>query len=110
LPRPAEPQLRQLQPNDRGVRQSPRATVFGKQRQRLRPIGLSVHDLDRPTPRKFLRVVDLAEMKNMLLNDPTASNALVFDHAPIAVSLAVLLANLVAQKHDSTALFTDRKP
>jgi hypothetical protein len=67
LARPAQLQLRQLQPDDRGVRQSLRAAVLGKQRQRLRPIGLLVQHLDRPTPRKFLRVVDLAEVKNVLL-------------------------------------------
>ena len=46
LPRPAQPQLRQLQPNDRGVRQQPFAAIFGKQRQRARPRRPL-----RPTPR-----------------------------------------------------------
>jgi hypothetical protein len=102
--------LRQLQPNDRGVRQNLRAAVFGKQRQGRRSIGRFVHHLDRPPPRQFLRVVDLAEVKNMLLNDPSASNALVFDDAPVAMPLAVLLANLGAQKHDGAAFFTNPAP
>ena len=110
LPRPAQPQLRQLQPNDRGVRHDPFAAVFGKQRQRLRPVGLFVQHLNRPAPRQLLRVVDLAEMKNMLLNDPPAGDAPVFDDAEVAMPLAVLLANLAAQKHDGAASFTDRAP
>jgi hypothetical protein len=110
LPRPAEPQLRQLQPNDRRVRQRPRAAVFGKQRQSLRPIDFFVQHIDRPAPRQFLRVVDLAEVKNMLLNDPPARNALAFDNAPIAMPLAVLLANLLTQKHADPAFFTNRQP
>jgi hypothetical protein len=108
LSRPKKPQLRQLQPNDRGVRQSPLASVFGKQRQGLRSIGRFVQHLNRPAPRQFLRVVDLAEVKNVVLNDPPASNALVLDDAEVAMPLAVLLANLVPQKHAGAALFTDR--
>ena len=103
-----QPQLRQLQPNDRVVRQNPFTAVFGKQRQRLGPIGLFVQHLDRPAPRQFLRVVDLAEVKNVLLNYPPAGDAFALDHAELAMPLAVLLANLLPQKHGGAALFTDR--
>ena len=85
LPRPANPESRQLQPNDRCVRHNLRTAVLGKQRQRLRPVGLLVQHLDRPPPSQFLRVVDLAEMENVLLNDPPASNTFVLDDAPIAM-------------------------
>ena len=46
----------------------------------------------------------------MLLNDPPAGDALVFDDAEVAMPLAVLLANLLPQKHGGAALFTDRPP
>src|SRR5208337_2892072 len=110
LPRPAQPQRGQLQANDRGVRHNPFAAILGKQRQRLRSIDLLVHHLDRSAPSQCLRVVDLAQMKDMLLHDASARDALVLDDAPIAMPLAVLLANLVAQKHDGSALFTDPPP
>ncbi len=46
----------------------------------------------------------------MLLNDPPAGYALVLDDAEVAMPLAVLLANLLPQKHGGAALFTDRPP
>jgi hypothetical protein len=49
-------------------------------------------------------------VKNVLVNDPPASNALGLDNAPLAMPLAALLANLGAQKHDGTALVTNRPP
>jgi hypothetical protein len=54
-----------------------------------------------------LRIVDLAQMQHMLLDDTAARDAFVLDNAPIAMLLAVLVANLVAQKHGGEALFTD---
>jgi hypothetical protein len=41
----------------------------------------------------LLRGVDLAETKNVALTHLAAGNALVFDNAPLAVLLAVLLAS-----------------
>jgi hypothetical protein len=49
-------------------------------------------------------------MQHMLLNNAPARYALVLNHAPIAMPLAVLVANLVAQKHGGEELFTDRAP
>ena len=70
----------------------------GKQRQSLRPIGRFVEHLDRTAPRQLLGIVDLAEVKHLLLNDPPAGDALVFDDAEVAMPLAVLLANSSAAK------------
>ena len=47
-------------------------------------------------------------MQHMLLHNASARDALVLDHAPVAMPLAVLVANLMAQKHGGAALFTDR--
>jgi hypothetical protein len=108
LSRPAQPQLGQLQPNDRGIRQNPFTTILGKQRQRLRSILRFVQHLDRPAPSQLLRVVDLAEMKHVFLHHAPVRDALVLDDAPIAMPLAVLVANpVVAQKHGGAALFTN---
>ena len=52
------------------------------------------------TPRRSLCVVDLAQIQHMPLHCPTAGHPAVFHDAPVAVLLAVLPANLVAQKHD----------
>jgi hypothetical protein len=46
-------------------------------------------------------------MKHVLLNDATVGDTLVLDDAKVAMPLAVLVANLVAQKHSGAALFTD---
>src|SRR5208337_1067021 len=110
LSRPAEAKSRELQPNDRGVGQQPLAAIFGKQRQSLRSIRRLVQHLDRTAPCEFLRAVDLAQMQHMLLHDTSARNALVLDDAPIAMPLAVLVANLVAQKHGGAPSFTNRGP
>jgi hypothetical protein len=110
LARSAQAKLRQPQPNDRGVRQKAFGAIFGKQRQRLRMIRGFVQHLDGAPPRQLLRVVDLAQMQHMLLDDASACDAFVLDDAPVAMPLAVLDANLVAQEHSGTALFTDRAP
>jgi hypothetical protein len=43
-------------------------------------------------------VVDLAQMQHVPLHRPTAQNPAVLDDAPVAMLLAVLPANLVAQE------------
>src|SRR5204863_6035660 len=57
-----------------------------------------------PAPRStcatpVLRGVDLPQIQHMALNHAAATHALVLDKAPVAVLLAVLLANRRAQKH-----------
>jgi hypothetical protein len=46
-------------------------------------------------------------MKNMLLNDAPAGDALVLDNAEVADAA---LPSFLPQKHDGAALFTDRPP
>jgi hypothetical protein len=58
-----------------------------------------VERLDRLTPGGTLIVVDLAQIEHVSLHSPTAGYAAVLDDAPVAVLLAVLPANLLAQKH-----------
>jgi hypothetical protein len=99
LPRPAQLQLRQAQPHDRVVRQHPVTAILRKQRQRSRLGSAVLQDLDRLAPRQLLRRVDLAEIQHRTLHDPPTAHAAVLDKAPVAVFLAVLPANRVAQKH-----------
>ena len=61
--------------------------------------GAILQDFDRTTPGKLLRAVDLAQVKNLALHHTTAGNSTVLHYTPVAVLLAVLLANLGAQKH-----------
>jgi hypothetical protein len=51
-----------------------------------------------------IRGVDLAQVENMALYDAAARNALILDHAPIIVCLAILLSLALPQKHDPTHL------
>src|SRR5699024_3013630 len=83
LPRPAQPQRRQLQPDNRGVRQDPFAAVLRKQRQAARARALLIKNLDGLAPRHLLRAVDFTQVENMLLNDPAPRDALVLDNAPV---------------------------
>jgi hypothetical protein len=89
-------QLRQSQLDNRGIRQQAFTTIFRKQCERSRPIGLLVQHLDRFAPSTLLRSIDLAEIENVPLTHLAAGNALVPDNAPVAVLLAVLLANRAA--------------
>src|SRR5208337_944212 len=73
-------------------------TIFGKQRDLLRSSPF-VEDFDSPTPCRPLAVVDLPEIEHLSLNHATAPDAPVLDDRPGPMLLAVLAANLVAQKH-----------
>jgi hypothetical protein len=88
LPRPAEPQLRQLDPDDRRVCQQPFAAVFGKQRQRPQSCLAAPQNLDRPPPRQLLRTVDLAQIQHVPLHYAAAGDPRVLDNAPVAMLLA----------------------
>ena len=76
-----------------------RLPILGKQRHlpQFRP---AFQHLDRAAPRRALAVVDLAEIQDLSLHDPAAAHAAVFDHAPVAVLLAVLESLLAAHEHE----------
>jgi hypothetical protein len=61
--------------------------------------GAFVKDFNRLAPRQLLRVIDLAEVEHMPLHYAPVGHALVLDNAEIAVLLAVLLPNHLAQEH-----------
>jgi hypothetical protein len=99
LPRPAQPHLRQSQANDGRVRKNPFAAIVREQRQRPWLRGAFVKDFNRLAPRQLLRVIDLAEVEHMPLHYAPVGHALVLDNAEVAVLLAVLLPNHLAQEH-----------
>jgi hypothetical protein len=68
LPWPAQTQFRQPDPDDRGVGQQPFTAILRKQRQRARLRGAVLQNRDRPSPRQFLRVVDLAQIQHVPLH------------------------------------------
>src|SRR5467141_4339506 len=104
LPRPAQPQLRQLDADDRNVRQQSFTAVLRKQRQRAGLRGAILQYRDRPPPRQFLRVVDLAEVQHVPLHHAPPGDPRVLDNAPVAVLLAILPANFAAQERDGRQL------
>src|SRR6266511_3352906 len=108
LARPAELELRQLQPDNRAIVKKTFTAVLGKQRQR--PLGAVFHNRDRFAPCLFLAVVDLAQIEHMPLHHASLADALALNNAPVAVLLAVLLANQCAQKHDGQEVSPDRPP
>jgi len=116
LSRPAQPRLRESDPDDPrvtpgdGVRQQPLAAVFGKQRQRPRA-GLAIlENLNRPPPRQLLRIVDLAQLQHVALHHAAVGNPRVFNNAPVAMLLAILPANLETQEHDGRELSARSRP
>jgi hypothetical protein len=54
---------------------------------------LRVQHLNQFAPSTLQRSIDLAEIENMPLKLLGSGNALVLDNAPVAVLIAVLLAN-----------------
>ena len=76
-------------------------TILGKQRNLFGLPGAFIEDLNRPAPRRFLAVVDLSKIQHLPLNHATIMNAPVLHNRPCPMSLAVLVANLGAQKHDA---------
>ena len=110
LPRPAQPQFRQLYVDDRGVCQQPFAAVLRKQRQRAGLRSTVLQNRNRPPPRQLLRVVDLAEIQHVPLHHAPAAEPRVLDNAPIAVLLAILPASFAAQEHDGRQLSAHWRP
>ena len=89
---------------------SPSTRSSAKQRQGPRPRGASLQNLDRPPPRQFLRIVDLAQVQHVALYDAPAGYPRVFNNAPVAVLLAILPANFGAQEHNGRELYAHRRP
>src|SRR5260370_10684685 len=65
---------------------------------------------DRPAPRQFLRVVDLAQVQHVPLRHASPGDPRVLDNAPVAVLLAILPANFAAQEHDGRQLSAHSRP
>src|SRR5271155_5134400 len=63
--------------------------------------GAFIEDLNRLAPRRSLAIVDLSKIQHLPLNHATIMNAPVLHNRPCPMSLAVLVANLGAQKHDA---------
>ena len=78
-----------------------RLAILGKQRHLPRP-RLALHHINRAAPRRTLAVVDLAQIEDLTLNHPAATDPDVLHHTPIAVLLAVLEASFAAHEHDQS--------
>jgi hypothetical protein len=76
-----------------------RRPIFGEQRDLPGAAAALVERFDRLAPSYLLRIVDLAEIPHVALHRAAATDAAVFNDAPIPVLLAVLVARLVAQEH-----------
>src|ERR1700757_4727106 len=110
LPRPAQPQLGKLQPDDRGVGQHPLAAVFREQRQGARRRRSFLDDGDRLAPSQFLRIVDLAQVQQRPLHHTATAYPAILHNAPVTVLFAVLLARGVTEKHDAAHDTRGRHP
>ena len=97
LARAAQPHLAQPDRNHVAI-ENRRHAVLGEKRDLGRSPAF-VESLDRAAPGRPLAVVDLAEIEHLPLNHASALDAPVLDHRPGPMILAVLVANLVAQKH-----------
>jgi hypothetical protein len=73
--------------------------ILRKQRDLSGLLATLIECLDRPTPRGALAVVDLAKVQHMPLHRPPAGHPTVLHDAPVAVLLAVLPTDLMAQEH-----------
>ena len=107
LARPTQSHLAQPDRNHVAV-ESRRDAVLGEKRD-LGRASAFVERLDRPAPTGALAVVDFAEIKHLPLNHAPVVNPAVFDHRPIPMLLAVLAANLMAQKHAPASRRPDRR-
>src|SRR5215467_13907704 len=76
-----------------------RRTILREQRNLSRSLAAIVKRFDRLTPCRALAVVDFSQIQHMPLHRSSAANPTVFHDAPVAMLLAVLAANLVAQNH-----------
>jgi len=60
---------------------------------------LGIEDLDAFKPRLLLTVVDLAQVKDMPLHDPSAAASAAFHDGPVTVLLAILASAMTFQMH-----------
>jgi hypothetical protein len=105
LPRATQSQIGEANADDLGVGHLDGA-IFGEQGHGA-GLGAAVfEDLDGLLPSGLLLVVDLSQVENVPLHDPAAGAAFVFDHAPVAVFLAIFLSRFAAQKHNGIRLCT----
>src|SRR5882757_6521322 len=104
LPRATQLHLGKAKLNNRRIARDRFAAIRREQRQRPGTAGILVEHLDRLAPCDRLRGVDLAEIQNVPLHHPPVTKALVLDHVPVVVRLAVLLSLGASQKHDATNL------
>ena len=73
--------------------------VGGKESELLRA-ALFIHRIQTAGPALALRVIELAEIEHMALNDTLARATHRFDDAPIPVFLAVLDPRVTFESHD----------
>src|SRR4051794_14196991 len=98
LPRAVQAQAAEADLDDVALQRRRRA-VFGKQRDLPAAVAALLERLDRAAPGGLLGVVDLAEVEHVSLHRAPAKDPAVLDNGPVAVLLAVLAAQLVAQEH-----------
>jgi hypothetical protein len=109
LARPAEPHLREPQA-DHVFALGGLATIFRKQGERARTPGAFVEHFDAFSPRFGLGGVDLAEVKHVALDHPSAGEAFVLDDAPVEMRLPVLPPLGLSQEHRDKTFATSRRP
>jgi uncharacterized membrane protein len=59
-----------------------------------------IEGLDTPQPGSLLRIIDLAQVKHMPLDDTSARTAAALHDGPVAVLLAVLEPAMTFEMHD----------
>jgi hypothetical protein len=69
-----------------------------------------LENLDRPPPRRLLRIVDLAQVQHVPLHHAPSGHPRVLNNAPVAVLLAILVASFEAQEHDGRESSAHRRP
>ena len=76
-----------------------RLPVIRKQSNLLRARVPILKDLDRPTPRVSLAIVDLTKIENVPLHNAPIRLTAVLHNAPVSVNLAILLSLLGPKEH-----------
>jgi len=67
-------------------------------------LALGIEDLDAFKPSLLLTVVDLAQVKDMPLHDPSSAASAAFHDGPVTVLLAILASAMTFQMHARRAL------
>jgi len=73
--------------------------AIGKQRSAVTGLAGTGHVRDGALPEFGLGAADLAEIKNLTLNDLAITQSSVFDHVPIGVGLSVFGSLIRPKKH-----------